>query len=114
LPVLVMVSVLSALVSPYPTFPKARDVGVTVAVLTAGIPVPLIATGAPLTATLAAMVREAFESTAAVGVYVTVIVQVEPDVKVAAQVVVREKGAARAPMVMPVAVVLPSLRRVRT
>ena len=60
------------------------------------------------------MVREGLKVPAAVGANVTVIVQLAPEAKVAPQVVVRENGAARVPMVTVVAVTLPLLRRVRT
>jgi hypothetical protein len=55
-----------------------NGVAITLADLIIAPPVPVIATGEPSTATPAVTVREALEATAAVGAYVTVIVQLPP------------------------------------
>jgi hypothetical protein len=114
LPVLVTVTVNGLLAVPIAWLPKASVAGATVNVLIAATAVPLMATGAPSTVTpagpVAVTVREAFDVRPAVaGVYVTVIVQLAAAAKVAPQVVVREKGTARAPIARPVAATAPSL-----
>jgi hypothetical protein len=80
LPVLVTVNVRAALVVPIAWFPNANEVGVTVAVRTAAMPVPLSETGEPNTATtvtplLPVMASVPLAEPVAVGVKITPTVQ---------------------------------------
>src|ERR1700688_3080424 len=60
--------------------------GVRVALITGNTPVPLSATGEPVTFTLAKMVSVPFTAPVAVGVNTTLMVQVVPGFKVVVQV----------------------------
>lgn len=75
-------------------------------------PVPLIATGAPLTGTLALMVKEALKVTALFGVNVMVMVQLLPGARLPVHVFVSENGADRLEILMPVALAPPVLVKV--
>jgi hypothetical protein len=91
-------------------------VGDTVAVLTAGTPVPLSATGEPATVTFAAMVAASVADPVAVGVNTTLMVQ-DPGAKVPAQVPPAvppglENGGVTAKL-MPVALAVPLFVSVR-
>ena len=117
LPVLVTVRVFAALLLPVGQTPKASVVGVTVAVCVAARPVPVRATGEPVTATLPVIVTVPVEATAEVGENTTLMVQVELAGKAGLQVppaapVGLENGAVTT-TVMPVAVAPPALDRVR-
>ena len=85
-PVLVTVRVFAALATPVGQTPKASELGLTVAVCVAAMPVPERETGEPVTATLAVMVTVPVEATAVVGEKTTPMVQVEFAASVAAQV----------------------------
>jgi hypothetical protein len=113
LPVFVTVRAIALLVVLVVQLPKANGFGVTVIVRTVATPVPEIETGAPLTVPLVeVMVSEAEEAPAAVGVNVTVMVQLVPALSVPGQFVVRVNGAARVPMLMG-ALTVPSFVSVR-
>ena len=63
-----------------------HEVGVSVAARTSATPVPLSATGEPVTATLAKMLSVPDTAPVAVGVNTTLMVQVAPAARVAVQV----------------------------
>src|ERR1700730_9880912 len=86
LPVLVTVRFRALLVVPIAQVPKANGLGATVAERSGATPVPLSATGDPVTATLARMVTVPLYDCAAVGANVTLMVQVAPAAKVVPQV----------------------------
>ena len=110
--------VCAALVVPATRLAKVSEVGDTVTVRTAAMPVPLSDTGEPLTVTFAVMVTEPVDATAAVGEKTTLMVQVPgAGVSVAPQVppaapVGLEKGAVTT-TVIPVTLAVPVLCRVR-
>src|SRR5271165_4134396 len=88
--------------------------GVRVAALTSATPVPLSATGEPVTGTLAKMVSVPVTAPSAVGVNTTLMVQVAPAAKVAVQVPPdREKTADEKARVIPVPAAVPVLCSVR-
>jgi hypothetical protein len=114
-PVLLSVRVCAALVEPIAWLPNASDVGVT---LSAGArPVPLNATGEPVTVTFAVMVAVPVAAPAAVGENTTLIVQVDAAARSPVQVPPAEPvGLKNGPVKttgMPVAVVPPVLLSVR-
>src|SRR3981189_3857986 len=77
LPVLVSVNTwIGPSITPRAAFPKACDVGVSVAAGAPATPVPVRATGDPVTATFAAIVAVPATAPSAVGENATLIVQV--------------------------------------
>ena len=117
MPVLVTVTVFAALATPVGQTPNASGLGLTVAVCVAAMPVPVRETGEPVTATLPVIVTVPVEATAVVGEKTTLMVQVEPTAKVAAQLPpARPVGLANGAVTtteMPVAPAPPVLESVR-
>jgi hypothetical protein len=113
-PVLLRVRVCVGLLVPVITFPKARDVGVTLAIGAAVKPVPVSCTAEPVTvALLPVMVTVPVAAPAAVGEKRTLMVQVAATVRVPPQdPPARTKGAVTTTL-MPVKVAVPVLLRVR-
>ena len=84
--VFVTVSIFAELVVPTGTLPKARGLGLTLAVGAGGVPVPLRATGEPLTGTLPVMDSVPLTDPVIVGEKTTLIVQVAPPARLVPQV----------------------------
>src|SRR5271165_1195507 len=90
-------------------------VGVRVAAIRSATPVPLSATGEPVTGTLAKIVNVPVTAPSAVGVNTTLMVQVAPAAKVAVQVLLAasEKTADEKTASIPLAAPVPVLCSVR-
>jgi hypothetical protein len=86
LPVLVTVKVFAVLATPVGQTPNASGLGLTVAVRVTAVPVPVRETGEPVTVTLAEIVAVPIEATTVFGEKTTLMVQVEPADRAAAQV----------------------------
>jgi hypothetical protein len=113
LPVFVTVRVCAELVVPVAQFPKDNGLGVTVAVCVAATPVPESATGEPVTVTLPVIAAEPVTAPAAVGINVTVMVQVEPAVNIPVQVPPALVNGPVTATVTPVRLAPPVFDRVR-
>jgi hypothetical protein len=116
-PVLLSVSVFAALVEPSTTVPKARGPPVTAATARGGTPVPVSATGEPVTAAAAVIVTDPVDEVCVVGEKTMLMVQVLVAASVAVQVppaatAGRENGAVTT-IVTPVRLAPPVLLSVR-
>jgi hypothetical protein len=112
-PVLVRVTLCAELVVPTSWLPKVSDVGETLAVRETPVPLRLTVCGLPLASSL--MLREALRLPVAVGVKVTLMVQLAPAATDVPQVLLWAKSPALVPVIeMPLIVraALPVLLRV--